>query len=527
MQRTRETGGSELQLNDAMNSRPPLLSAEGICIAFDGTPVLDNVSLRLQQGEVHALCGENGAGKSTLIKILGGVYQDYRGTVRIDGKSVRFASVQHATACGISVIHQELSLIPSLSVSDNIFLGRENVLGKLWVNGKSQAEKASELLGFLGLQIDVHRAVEEFPMAVQQMVEIAKALNRDARVLIMDEPTSSLNRTDCERLFQVVDTLKRRGCGVVFVSHRMDEIYRISDRITVLRDGGWIGASSAADLPRDTLIQWMVGRELAQQFPPRSTLRGNERLRLRDFSVPDPAGDRRLRVDQVSLTARAGEILGIAGLEGSGKSDLLLALFGARGRRVSGEVRINGIPVQIGSPRQALRHGLALLTNDRKASGLVMDFSVAQNMTLASLQDLSPWGWLRTGRERELVRSQMVGMRVKAASDLQPVRELSGGNQQKVLLGRWILTDPQVLLLDEPTRGVDVGAKHEIYELMNRWTESGKTILFISSEMEELLAMSDRVIVLHRGQLAGEFEGSEISQEAVLTAAMGGMRKAG
>jgi len=353
------------------------------------------------------------------------------------------------------------------------------------------------------------------------MVEICKAISFNCRILVMDEPTSALTDVEVRRLFGIIDRLKKAGCGIIYISHKMEEIYEIADRITVLRDGRYIGTARASDLDQSKLVNWMIGRELKQQFPRHKSEQGGVRLSITDFSVPDPTGKPAPAVDNVSLSVRSGEILAIAGLQGSGNSELLNGIFGTYGASVRGAAELDGRPYVPRNPASAIKSGVSLLTNDRKGTGLVPEMSIVHNVTLASLEKCSPFGWLRPHRELEAAQRQREALNIRAASLKMWVQSLSGGNQQKVAMAKWIETQPKVLLLDEPTRGVDVGAKHEIYELMNIWTQQGIAIILITSEMPELLAMSDRIIVMHRGRITGEFAASEATQESVLHAAMG------
>jgi ABC-type sugar transport system ATPase subunit len=371
------------------------------------------------------------------------------------------------------------------------------------------------------VEIEPRRRVEEYPLAIQQAVEVAKALSADARILVMDEPTSALTEAEAERLFATVESLKARGCGIVFISHKLDEIYRVGDRITVLRDGRRVGTADSEDLPRAELIRRMVGREITERFPEQRVSRGDERLRLAGFTVPDRTGRPRPAVDRISFKVHSGEILGFGGLAGSGASELFQGLFGAFGRTASGTVTLDGETFDVRSPGHAIRRGLALLTADRKTTGLVLDMSVTRNITLASLPRFSPRLWLEEDRERDHAEQRRQELGIRAASVDQPVESLSGGNQQKVALAKWLEAEPRVLLLDEPTRGIDVGAKHEIYELMRAWKESGLAILLITSELPELLGLSDRIIVMHDGVITTELDRSEATQERVLRAAMG------
>jgi ABC-type sugar transport system ATPase subunit len=506
---------------------PPLLSLSRISKSFSGVPVLENVSFELRPGEVHVLAGENGAGKSTLIKIAAGVHTDYLGRIALDGEPVRLTSPQDAAARGISVIHQEMSLIDSMSVVDNMFLGRELTRpgsAAQWMDRASELRRARELCSQLDLDIDLLRPVEVYSLSVKNRIEIAKALAFNARIFIMDEPTSALSGPEVDRLFRMVGQLKERGCGVVYISHRMEEIYRLADRITVLRDGRSMGTERAAELPASELVRRMIGRELSTHFPPRTASVGAERLRVENLSVPKPlstsSGSRRWVVEDVSLSVRAGEIVGVAGLQGSGNSELFQGIFGVHGRGVLGRVLVDGAPFQIASPGRSVEQGVAYLTSDRKGTGLVLGLDLAQNVTLASVPAISPGGWLSRSRERRASEAHVRTLHIRATGIDQEVGTLSGGNQQKVALAKWIEVHPRVLLLDEPTRGVDVGAKHEIYELMNGWTRDGIAILMITSEMSELLGMADRVVVMHRGRVTGEFGKGEATQEKVINAAM-------
>jgi ABC-type sugar transport system ATPase subunit len=501
-----------------------LLRMSGISKSFGAIRALKRVDFDLRAGEVHVLAGENGAGKSTLIKILGGVHQPDEGRINLHGEDVRLRSPRDAAGLGVAIIYQELSLVPSMSVADNIFLGRERSRGG-WLYGAQQETQALEALGRLGLKLDVRQAIGTFPIATQQLIEITKALALEADVIVMDEPTSALREPEVERLFDVIGELKQRGCGIIYITHKLEEVYRIADRITVLRDGDHIVTSFSAELPAPALIRSMVGRDLTEsaRAVTEVPLSGRTaRLAIEDFSVQAARRGLRPLVDRVSFEVRAGEIVGLAGLAGSGNSDLLSALFGAHRGRVSGHVQVEGRPYRPTSPRAAIRRGIAFVTNDRQRTGLVLGMNIAANMTLASLPQVSPGGWLNSAREMQLADRTAGDLDLRAASLAQPVATLSGGNQQKVVLGKWLNARPRVLLLDEPTRGVDVGAKQEIYQLMNRWSQAGHAIVLITSELPELLMMSDRIIVMHRGKAVAELDRIEATQERVLHAAMGG-----
>lgn len=498
----------------------PLVRMRGIAKAFGPVRVLDGVDFTIMPGEVHILAGENGAGKSTLVKILAGIHQPDAGTLEIQGRRAAPRSPLAAAALGIAVIHQELSLIPGLSVLDNLFLGRELTRGP-FLDRRQQRAQATASLARLGLVLDLERETGALPLATQQLVEIAKALALQARVIVMDEPTATLNRPDVERLFALIGQLAAAGCGIVYISHKMDEIYRLADRITVLRDGRLAGSAVADEMPESELVRLLVGRPLDGQFPPRQARPGAVRLIVQGLQVPDPAGVAAASVHAASFTAHHGEILGFAGLQGSGASELFHGLAGSYGALPAGTVELDGDDLVIHSPPVAIAQGLALLTSDRKGNGLVLGMGIAANITLAALPTCSPGGWMLPARELAACARQRVALAIRMAGPQQEVGELSGGNQQKVVLGKWLETAPRVLLLDEPTRGVDVGAKREIYALLDRLAAQGTTILLITSELPELLALADRILVLHRGTITAELGRAEATQERIIRAAMG------
>jgi ribose transport system ATP-binding protein len=503
-----------------MDSRTPYLALRGITKRFGHLEMLHGIDLSLFAGEVLVLAGANGAGKSTLVKILAGVYEDWEGTMELAGRSVRPRGPRDAAALGIACIHQELALVGPLSVADNLFLGRERSRRLLGVDDRSQSRTASLWLERLGVDVDVSLPVEELPVAVQQSIEIARALSMDARVLVMDEPTSALTVMETKLLFERVEQLKREGRAVLFISHKMEEIYRIADRIAVLRDGRLVGTRKASELEQGELVLWMAGRELTEHV--REAAPGADaRLVVRDLAIADPARPGLSLVRGVSFEVRRGEVLGLAGLAGSGASEVLGAVFG-RLPRAHGRVLVDGRDVPPGRPAAALRRGLAFLASDRKAEGLTLPRSVVENVTLASLPRFSPGGWLRPWREALAVREKANELELLAPSLDAPVSTLSGGNQQKALLARLWLTEPAVLLLDEPTRGVDVTSKARIHRLIDEWTSAGRAVVLTSSELPELLALSDRVLVLHRGEVRAELERHEASAERVIAAALGG-----
>jgi ABC-type sugar transport system ATPase subunit len=488
----------------------PLLEIRGMAKAFPGVQALLDVDLDLHAGEVHALVGENGAGKSTLMKIVAGVYRPDRGSVRLAGQMLLNDSPRQALERGISMIHQELNLAPNLSVAENVFLGRAPTRGGL-VDWQRLYADAEALAARLGIELDVRARVEELSVARQQMVEIAKALSLEARVIIMDEPSSALTERETEALFEIIGRLRRQGVAVVYISHRLEEIFRVADRVTVLRDGRLVGTLPVGQASQHLLIGMMVGRELTTLFPKESLDIGEPVLEVRHLR-------RHGVLDDISFVLRRREILGVAGLVGAGRTELVRVLFGAD-RLDRGEILIEGRPVRIRGPRDAIRLGLGFVTEDRKLEGLVLGMTVRENETLASLAQVSRLGFLNLGRERALARRLVEQLGVRTTGVEQEVTNLSGGNQQKVVIAKWLATRPRILILDEPTRGIDVAAKAEVHALMSQLARDGVAILMISSELPEILGMSDRILVMRQGRLTGEFSRDEASQEAILACA--------
>lgn len=487
---------------------PPLLRLTGVRKSFGGVQALKGVDFELRAGEIHALLGENGAGKSTLIKILGGIHQPDAGAVQIDGRPIRIDGVARADHLGIRLIHQELSLAPNLSVAENIYLGREPAR-RGFLNRQRMRTDAAALVRGLGLSEieDVDVGVANLSVARQQLVEIARALSCRARLLILDEPTSSLSEAETERLFATLDRLRAQGTAIIYISHRLEEISRLADRITVLRDGESVGTQRAEDLDRSQLVRWMVGREVDEHFrrPPAAV--GDVVLEAR--------GLRNRRVRDVSFVLRAGEVLGIAGLVGSGRSELVRAIFGIDPLE-AGELRVGGRPVRITGPQDALRHGLVLVPEDRKQQGLVISHSVGFNLAL-------PWvrEWIRgcrpdQTRRRAIIERAVQRFGIKLSDPEQPVHSLSGGNQQKVLVGRWMEHPPRVLMLDEPTRGVDVGAREEIFRFMAELVSSGIAVLLISSDLDEVLHLSHRLAIYRDGRILSAGDAEKITAQQVM-----------
>ena len=499
-----------------------LLAMENITKEFPGVKALDGVSLTLEPGEFHALVGENGAGKSTLMKVLSGVYPygSYGGDIRISGEVKQFRSVRDSENAGVAIIFQELSLVKELTVGENIFLGREPSSFGV-VNWSELYHKASKLLQDLNLNIDPRVKVGSLGIGQQQLVEIAKALSQKANILVLDEPTAALTESEVETLFNILEKLKARGVGMIYISHKLDEIFRMSDRITVLRDGRTIATHNAAELTKDRVIELMVGRAVSNIFPESEHDFGEVALEVRGLSVYSTDGRDKKLVDDVSFSVRRGEVLGIAGLMGAGRTELLMAIFGAWEGNYTRQISVEGRPADIGSPSDAMRNGIAFVTEDRKRFGLILDQTISDNMTLAGLKRISGQFLIREAREVKAAREQMASLRVKANSPMTIAGTLSGGNQQKVVLGKWLLTNPKVLFLDEPTRGIDVGAKQEIYTEINKLAKEGLAIVLVSSELPEVLGMSDRVIVLHEGRMTGEFVRAEATPEKVMAAATG------
>jgi len=479
---------------------------------FPGVRALDQVSLQVHPGEIHGLVGENGAGKSTLMKILAGAMEMDSGEIVIDGERVEIHAPQDALARGIAIIYQEFNLVPYLTVYENIFLGREeSKLG--FLPARKEIAEAQRLLSQLGISLDVTRTVQELSVAEQQMVEIAKALSLRAKIIAMDEPSATLTLRELNNLFQLMRVLQASGVSLIYISHRLEEVFQITDNITVLRDGNCIGTVPTSSVDRTTLIRMMVGRELTEEFPKRAFETGESILSVKDLCPP--GGNK-----SISFQLQKGEILAITGLVGAGRTELVRALFGAD-PALSGEIVLEGRPVHIASPRQAISRGICLLTEDRKAEGLVLGMSVRENISLPILGDLTRFGFIHGTRERKLAERSIGSLRIKTPSMEQEVQNLSGGNQQKVVLAKWLLTQSKVVIFDEPTRGIDVGAKTEIYHLMNDLVEKGIGVVMISSELPEVLGMSDRVLVMHGGEIKAEFNTSETTQEEIMHHATG------
>jgi D-xylose transport system ATP-binding protein len=504
----------------------PLLEMRGISKRFPGVLALDRVCFDVRAGEIHALVGENGAGKSTLMNVLGGAYPHgtYDGEIVVEGEVRRFAGVRASEDAGIAVVHQELSLVPEFTIAENIYLGREpRRFGVIRTDELYSA--AQRVLAELKLELEPHVPVGTLGIGQQHLVEIAKALARKARILVLDEPTAALTDTEGEVLFAILERLRGEGAGIIYISHKLGEVLRLADRITVLRDGRTVSTDATASLDRQRLIARMVGREVADLFPHTRRAPGEVALEARGVTVEDPSVPGKLLVDGAGFAVRRGEVLGIAGLVGAGRSDLMMALFGAHPGRIAGELLVAGSPVTIDCPADAIAAGIAFVTEDRKRFGLFLDQTIVDNLTLAALKRISgPWV-TDIGAETAAGQRAMEELRIKARSVLTVAGTLSGGNQQKIVLAKWLLTGPRVLLLDEPTRGIDVGAKQEIYQQIDRLAAEGLAIVLVSSELPEVLGLSDRILVLHEGRISGELSRDEATAEAVMACATGHARE--
>ncbi|HVF30602.1 MAG TPA: xylose ABC transporter ATP-binding protein [Pyrinomonadaceae bacterium] len=504
-----------------------LLEMRNIVKEFPGVRALDGVSFTLEEGEFHALVGENGAGKSTLMKVLSGVYPQgtYEGDIVVEGEVRQFSGIRDSERAGIAIVFQELSLVKELTVGENIFLGREP--SKLGIVHWSELyHRTTKLLTDLNLAIDPRVQVGSLGIGRQQLVEIAKALSQNARILVLDEPTAALTESEVETLFEILRKLTARGVGIIYISHKLDEVFAMSDRITVLRDGKTVGTNAASEMTKDKVIAAMVGREVGDIFPPAAHRFGETALEVRGITVYSPDGLGRKLVNDVSFAVRKGEVLGIAGLMGSGRTEMLMAIFGAWPGDYSREIVVEGSIVKIASPADAIDYGIGFVTEDRKRFGLILDQTIVDNMTLAGLPTLS--GAFITDRTREVIAANgpMRSLRIKANSPMTVCGTLSGGNQQKVVLGKWLLTNPKILFLDEPTRGIDVGAKQEIYAEINKLAKTGLAIVLVSSELPEVLGLSDRVMVLREGKVTGEFVRTDATPERVMAAATGTVEEA-
>jgi ABC-type sugar transport system ATPase subunit len=499
-----------------------LLEMRGITKEFPGVRALDGVTFQVRKGEIHALVGENGAGKSTLMKVLSGYYPhgSYGGEIVLDGEVQRFAGIRESERAGIAIIYQELALVKQMTIAENVFLGTELQRARGVIDWNRTYQETTRALAQVGLKLSPATRVGDIGVGSQQLVEIAKALSKDARLLILDEPTAALTETETENLLGILDALRKRGVTCVYISHRLREVTRIADRITVLRDGRTVCTEDKAAMPEERIIRSMVGRDLTTMYPRRARQVGETILEVKHWTVEDPlTGD--LACDDVSFQVRRGEILGLAGLMGAGRTELVMSLFGAWGRVRGGEILLGGRPIGIANACDAIRQGIALVSEDRKRYGLVLGMDVKENSTLASLARIARLFVIDRNEEIRRAGQYVKELRTKTPSLEQRVGNLSGGNQQKVVLAKWLLTQPKVLFLDEPTRGIDVGAKVEIYNIMNDLVDRGVGVVMVSSELPEVLGMSDRILVIHEGRLGGVLAREQATEERVMHYATG------
>lgn len=489
------------------------LKMVNICKAYPGVKALDNVSFELRQGEVHALLGENGAGKSTLCKIIAGAQPMDSGEYYLFGNKIESLTPQSAKEAGISMIYQEFNLIPYLKVYENLFLGKEIANG-IKTNKKLMIQKAREVFERFNIEIDVETRISDLTNAYKQLVEIAKAILENAKILIMDEPTAPLGNREVETLFELIRSLKAEGVSIIYISHRLEELFEVSDRITVMRDGHYIDTLNTNETDRNMLVKMMVGRELSEDYPSRDNAIGEELLRVEHLSTTET------KIKDVSFALHKGEILGFAGLVGAGRTEVMRALFGADEKK-SGDIYIKGKKVTIKQPIDAIRNGISLIPEDRKGQGVSLTMTIRENISMIKLQDLKGLLSISRKKEKTLVNEYIRALSIKTPTMEQLAKNLSGGNQQKVVVAKWMATQADIIILDEPTRGIDVGAKYEIYLLMNELIKMGKSLIMISSEMPELIGMSDRILVMYQGGLMGELNKEEITQENILKLASG------
>ncbi|HHW00487.1 MAG TPA: sugar ABC transporter ATP-binding protein [Clostridiaceae bacterium] len=492
-----------------------ILEMKNICKSFPGVVALNNVSLSIKRGEVHALCGENGAGKSTLMKILYGIYRADSGEIWINGEKRNITSPVKAQENGLSIIFQEFNLVDTLSVAENIFLGRLKTTKSGKIDWKSIEKDAAELMLHIGCDIDPKTPVGSLSVSQKQMVEIAKALSYNAEIIVMDEPSATLTDREMENLYRIIQELKEKKITIIYISHKMDEIFKITDRVTVLRDGVVICTLDTCKTCREEIVSNMVGRCLGQEYPKRENYSGEKVLEVKNIN-------RKGVLNDVSFCLHRGEVLGIAGLVGAGRTELVRAIFGAD-RISSGKVFVNGKEVRIKSPIDAIRNGIALLTEDRKQQGLILNNTVKENISITNLKDIVKFGLLMNSKENNIAKEYVDRLSVKTSSINQKCINLSGGNQQKVVLAKWLYSNADILILDEPTRGIDVGAKQEIYHIINELVKMGKAVIMISSEIPEVLALSDRILVMHKGRITREFknESRNVTPEQVMNCAIG------
>lgn len=491
-----------------------LLEMRNISKEFPGVKALDNVSITVRPGTVHALMGENGAGKSTLMKCLFGIYRRDEGTIILDGKEIEFKSSKDALENGVAMVHQELNQALTRTVLDNLWLGRYPTKGGFMVSESTMRKKTEEIFKTLGVNVNPKAIMSTMAVSQRQMVEIAKAVSYESKVIVFDEPTSSLTEAEVEHLFRIIDMLKQKGCGIIYISHKMEEILRISDDVTIMRDGTWVATRPAKELDMNTIIKLMVGRELTNRYPPKNNVPKDTILEVEHLK------GKYTRLKDATFNLHKGEILGIAGLDGSGRTEVLENLFGAMTKEGAGTIKLHGKVIKNKNPREAIKNGFALITEERRATGIFGIRNIRENTVISNLKEYLVNGvYLDDKKMKEDTDWAIQAMHIKTPSQDTQIRSLSGGNQQKVILGRWLLTKPEVLLLDEPTRGIDVGAKYEIYQLILDLANEDKGVIMVSSEMPELLGVCDRIIVMSGGLVAGEVDAKNTSQEEILTLA--------
>ncbi len=500
------------------------LAMENITKEFPGVKALNNVTIEVKKGEVHALCGENGAGKSTLMKVLSGLYPagSFDGRILIDGAERHFHGIKDAEHAGIAIIYQELALVREMTIGENIFLGNEpKRFGMIdWNTVFRESGKWLDQVGLKGIKPDA--LIGSLGIGQQQLVEIAKALSKNAKILILDEPTAALTEQEVKILLDILREFKKRGVTCIYISHKLNEVFDIADTVTVLRDGETVSSLPIDQWTENKVISTMVGREIKERFPRIEASPGEVVMKVSDFTVWDPDQPQKKLVDKVSFEVRKGEILGIAGLMGAGRTELVMGLFGSYGSKAEGEIEIEGRKVKIQNPKDAIRHGIALVSEDRKKFGLVLGMNIQQNISMSSLGFISRSGLINDNMEIRSAKSFLQSLRIKANSVETIVGTLSGGNQQKVVLGKWLMTEPKILIMDEPTRGIDVGAKFEIYTIINELVSKGVAVIMISSELPEVMGMSHRIMVLSEGKVRGVLDYREATQEKIMTAATGG-----
>ncbi len=489
-----------------------LLEMKNISKSFPGVKALDDVSLTVRSGTVHALMGENGAGKSTLMKCLFGINSGFSGEIFLEGKRVAFKNPKDALENGVAMVHQELNQATKRNVMDNIWLGRYPTKLSFITSEREMYRRTRKIFDSLGISTDPRTVMSRMSVAERQMVEIAKAVSYDAKIIVLDEPTSSLTEREVGHLFKIIDTLKKRGCGIIYISHKMDEILKISDEITVMRDGKHIATEAAGEMTMEKIIKLMVGRELTQMFPEKTNTPGDVLLRVENLS------SKHNHVEDVSFCLRRGEIVGLAGLAGAGRTEVIENLFGIS-ERLGGRLYLDGKEIRNRSPRESIRNGFALLTEERRATGIFGNLNIRENTTISSLRKHLKLGVLSERSRRRDTAWSIGAMNIKTASQETEIRLLSGGNQQKVILGRWLLTEPEILMLDEPTRGIDVGAKFEIYQLIDSLAAKGKAVIVVSGELPELLGICDRIYVMSGGKISGEVNAKDTTQEEIMTLA--------